>query len=286
MSYTNPDAVVGTDWLATHLDAPDVRVVDASWHMPQTGRNARAEYDTQHIPGAVFFDIDEIADADTDLPHMLPSPEKFASRVRKLGLGDGNRIVVYDSTGVSAAARVWWTFRVFGHEDVAVLDGGLGKWLAEGRPVTDEASRPQERHFTARVNTFLTRDRDQVAANIERRREQFLDARSIGRFNGSEPEPRPELPSGHLPGSINVPFTRLLDMADKTMLPADEIREAFEDAGVDLSKPMLTSCGSGVTACILSLGLYLIGHKDVPVFDGSWTEWASQPDAVIEPAPA
>ncbi len=283
MPYTNPEALVSSDWLAKHMDAPDVRVVDASWHMPQANRNARAEYDAQHIPGAVFFDIDDIADSDSALPHMLPPPEKFASRVRKLGLGDGNRIVVYDTTGVSAAARAWWMFRVFGHEDVAVLDGGMTKWQAEGRPVTDTKSEPRERHFTARVNTFLVRDYDQVLADVERRREQFVDARSPGRFNATEPEPRPGLRGGHAPGSINLPFLRLLNPKDKTMLPAEAIRAAFEGAGVDLSKPMLTSCGSGVTACILSLGLYLIGHKDVPVFDGSWTEWASNPDSPIEP---
>lgn len=282
MSYTNPEALVSTEWLAEHLNAPDVRMVDGSWHMPAAKRDPRAEYDGQHIPGAVFFDIDNIADSDSTLPHMLPSPEKFASRVRKLGLGDGNRIVVYDTTGVSAAARVWWMFRVFGHEDVAVLDGGIAKWLAEGRAVTGDETNPKERHFTARTNSFLVREYDQVLSKLKNGREQFLDARSVGRFNGTEPEPREGLPSGHAPGSINLPFARMLDMTDKTMLPADEIRKAFEDAGVDLDKPMLTSCGSGVTACILSLGLYLIGKKEVPVFDGSWTEWAGNPDSPIE----
>lgn len=284
MTYANPDALVSTEWLAAHLDAPDVRVVDGSWHMPAANRDPRAEFDEQHIPGAVFFDIDDIADTDSELPHMLPSPEKFASRVRRMGLGDGNRIIVYDTTGASAAARVWWMFRVFGHEDVAVLDGSLGKWLAEGRPVTTEKTIPQERHFTARTNTFLVREYDQVLANMKSGREQFIDARSVGRFNGTEPEPREGLPSGRVPGSINLPYARMLDMADMTMLPADEIREAFVDAGVDLDKPMLTSCGSGVTACVLSLGLYLIGRKDVPVFDGSWTEWVCNPDSPIETA--
>lgn len=282
MTYVNPDALVNTEWLATHLDAPDVRVVDASWHMPQAGRDARAEYEQRHIPGAVFFNIDEIADTDSPLPHMLPSPEKFASRARKLGLGDGNRIVVYDTTGVSAAARVWWMFRVFGHEDVSVLDGGLGKWLAEGRPVTDAPSRPRERHFTARVNSFLVREYDQVLANVASLREQFVDARSPGRFAGTEPEPRPGLPGGHVPGSINLPFVKLLDPQTRTMLPADRIEAAFREAGVDLDKPMMTSCGSGVTACILSLAAYLVGRTEVPVFDGSWTEWAGNPDSPIE----
>jgi thiosulfate/3-mercaptopyruvate sulfurtransferase len=282
MSYANPEALVSTDWLAAHLEAPDVHIVDGSWHMPAAKRDPRAEYDAQHIPGAVFFDIDEIADTGSDLPHMLPGPEKFAAQVGRLGLGDGNRVVVYDTTGVSAAARVWWMFRVFGHDDVAVLDGGMGKWLAEGRPVTEEASRPQERHFTARVNTFLVRDYEHVRANLERKREQFIDTRSQGRFDGSAPEPRPEVPSGHAPGSLNLPYTAFLDR-DKTMVSADAIRAALADSGVDLEKPMFTSCGSGVTACIVSLGLYLIGRTDVPVFDGSWTEWASRPDSPIEP---
>ncbi len=282
MSYVNPEALVSTDWLAAHIDAPDVHIVDGSWHMPADKRDPRAEYDAQHIPGAVFFDIDEIADSGSDLPHMLPSPERFASLVGRLGLGDGNRIVVYDTTGVSAAARVWWMFRVFGHDDVAVLDGGLRKWLKEGRPVTDAASHPQERHFTARVNTFLVRDYEQVRANVERRREQFIDTRSQGRFDGSAPEPRPELRSGHAPGSLNLPYLAFLER-DRTMVSADAIRAALAEAGVDLEKPMFTSCGSGVTACIVSLGLYLIGKPDVPVFDGSWTEWASHPDAPIEP---
>lgn len=282
MSYVNPEALVSTEWLAAHIDAPDVHVVDASWYLPAAKRDPRGEYETQHIPGAVFFDIDEIADTDSDLPHMLPAPEKFSARVRKLGLGDGTRIVVYDGTGVSAAARVWWMFRVFGHDDIALLDGGLGKWLAEGRPVTDEPSRPQDRHFTARMNTFLLRDYDQVRANIERGREQFIDARSASRFAGTKPEPRPELPGGHAPGSINLPFHAVMNGDDKTMLPAAGIRAAFADAGVDLDKPIFTSCGSGVTAAILTLGLYLIGRTDVAIFDGSWTEWAGNPDSPIE----
>ncbi len=282
MSYKNPDALVSTDWLADHLTAPDVRLVDASWHMPAANRSGHAEYLASHIPGAVFFDIDDIADAETDLPHMLPAAEKFTSRVRKLGLGDGNRIIVYDSTGVSAAARAWWTFRVFGHDDVAVLDGGLTKWLAEGRAVTDAPAEPRERHFTARVNSFLVRGYDQIRGNIEKPREQVLDARSAGRFNGTDPEPRAELPGGHIPGSFSTPFTGTLDMASKTMKPAAEIVAFFESAGVDLAKPMATSCGSGVTACILSLALYLVGHKQVPVFDGSWTEWASRPGSPID----
>ena len=282
MSYMNPEALVTTDWLADHRRAPDVRIVDASWHMPNAARDARAEFEAAHIPGAVFFDIDEIKDEANPLPHMLPSPEKFSSRMRKMGLGDGNRIVVYDSTGVSAAARVWWMFRVFGHEDVAVLDGGLRKWRAEGRAVTDAPGESRERHFTARVNTLLAHDYARMRENVDSRREQVLDARSAGRFNATEPEPRPELPGGHIPGSLNIPFPKVMESGNQTMLPADGIRQAFEDAGVDLSKPMVTSCGSGVTAAILTLALYLIGKDQVAMFDGSWTEWAGNPDSPIE----
>ena len=275
MTYTNPAALVSTEWLADHLNAPDVRVVDASWCMPGTDRDLRAEYNEAHIPGAVFFDIDDIADNETDLPHMLPGPEKFSSRVRKLGLGDGVRIVVYDSNGgFMAAHRVWWTFRAFGHTDIAVLDGGLPKWLAEGRPVEDLPPVPRERHFTARMNTFLVRSREQVLANIESQKEQIIDARSADRFAGTGKEPRAGLRLGHIPGSLNVPFQHLLDTNHhNVMRSADEITAAFKDAGADLSRPTVTSCGSGVTASCLAFALYLVGYEDVAVYDGSWTEW-------------
>ncbi len=284
MTYANPDALVSTEWLADHLNAPDVRVVDASWCMPGSGRDPKAEYAEQHIPGAVFFDIDEIADTDTDLPHMLPSPEKFSSRVRKLGLGDGIRIVVYDSNGgFMAAQRVWWTFRAFGHEDIAVLDGGLPKWLAEGRPVEDLPPLPRERHFTARMNTFLVRSRDQVLANIDSAKEQVVDARSADRFTGTGKEPRPGLRLGHIPSSLNVPFQQVLDTGHfNVMRPADEIAKAFTNAGVDLARPMVASCGSGVTASSLAFALYLIGHRDVAVYDGSWMEWGADEKLPME----
>ena len=192
MDYANPEALVSTEWLADHLDAPDVRVVDATWFLPNDERTGRAAYDEAHIPGAVFFDIDEIADTDSDLPHMLPSPEKFSSRVRNLGLGDGNKIVVYDANGgFMAACRVWWSFRMFGHDDIAVLDGGLPKWIAEGRPTEDLPPAPQPRHFTARQNNFLVRSVDQIISNCDSSKEQVIDARSAGRFHGTEDEPRP-----------------------------------------------------------------------------------------------
>jgi thiosulfate/3-mercaptopyruvate sulfurtransferase len=281
-AYAHPESLVGTAWLAERLSSPDIRVVDATYYLPVQGRNARAEYDARHIPGAVFFDLDDIADTETPLPHMLPSPEKFSARVRKLGLGDGNKIVVYDAHGMMSAARVWWTFRVFGHADVAVLDGGLPKWIAEGRPVEDTPPQPRERHFTARFNNLMVRDKAQVRANIASRREQLVDARSVGRFRGTEPEPWPGRRSGHIPGSLNLPYTDLLDPETKTFLPADAIRARFQAAGVDLAKPVVCSCGSGVTAAVLAFALHLIGHRDVAVYDGSWAEWGLPGDTPIE----
>lgn len=279
MTNPNPEALVTTEWLAAHLSAPDVRVVDASWHMPSAGRNAREEYEAGHIPGAVFFDIDEIADTTVPLPHMLPPPEKFASRVRKLGLGNGHKVVVYDSAGLGAA-RVWWMFRVFGHRDVAVLDGGLTKWKAEGRPLEDLPPMPRDRHFLPHVNATLVRSFDQVKANLDSKREQVVDARSAGRFTATAPEPRPTKHVGHIPGSLNVPFSDLVDDATKTLKPAAELKARFDAAGLDFSRPVVTSCGSGITACTLALALYVLGKTDVAVYDGSWIDWGNRDDAV------
>jgi thiosulfate/3-mercaptopyruvate sulfurtransferase len=280
--YMNQDALVSTDSLADHLSAPDVRVVDGTWFLPTMNRDAKAEYAAAHIPGAVFFDIDDIADSDSPLPHMLPAPEKFSARVRKLGLGDGNRIVVYDALGIYSAPRVWWMFRTFGHDDVAVLDGGLPKWIDEGRPTESLAAMPRERHFTARFNNLMVRDVDQIRSNIDSGREQFVDARSAARFAGETPEPRQGLRGGHVPGSLNLPYDQLLDRESGAMLPADALKERFEAAGIDLSRPVVTSCGSGITACILTLGLHLLGHEDNAVYDGSWTEWGGRDDTPIE----
>ena len=282
MNYANPDSLVGTAWLAANLGTPDLRVVDATWYLPAQGRDARAEYEARHVPGAVFFDIDAIADRASDLPHMLPNPEQFSAAVRKLGLGDGNRIVVYDQLGLMSAARVWWMFRVFGHKDVALLDGGLPKWIAEGRPTEDRAPQPRERHFTARYNNLMVRDLAQMKGNLTSKREQVVDARAAGRFNGSEKEPRPGLRSGHIPGSRNIPYTDLLDSKAKTLLPGPAIADRFRKAGVDLSKPVVTSCGSGVTAAVLAFGLHLIGHPDVALYDGSWAEWGRPGDTPVE----
>jgi thiosulfate/3-mercaptopyruvate sulfurtransferase len=280
--YAHPESLVETAWLARHLSDPDLRVADATYFLPSQGRNARSEYEARHIPGAVFFDIDEIADTDNPLPHMLPSPEKFASRMRKLGIGDGNRVVVYDAHGLMSATRAWWMLRVFGHPDVALLNGGLPKWLAEGRPVEDGPPTPRERHFTARLDHSQVRDKAQMMANLKTGREQVLDARASGRFTGREPELWPGRRSGHIPGSRNLPFTDLLNPTDKTLLPAAELSAKFRQAGIDLKKPVVTSCGSGVTATVLSFGLHLIGHRDVAVYDGSWAEWGLPGDTPVE----
>lgn len=274
--------LVETEWLHSHLDAPDIVIVDASWHLPTENRDPKAEYDEEHIPGALFFDIDDISDTESPLPHMLPSPEKFASRMRKLGIGDGSRVVVYDAAGLFSAARAWWMLRAMGHDDVVVLNGGLPKWKSEGRPLEDGPPRArQPKHFTARLQTMMVRDRSDVHSASGTGATQIVDARSEARFRGEAPEPREGLRAGHIPGSLNLPYTRLLN-ADGTMRPAADIRTAFTEAGVDPDRPVITSCGSGVTAAILSLGLAMIGRPDTGLYDGSWTDWGSDPELPIE----
>lgn len=280
MSDTAP-ALVSTEWLAEHISAPDIRVVDASWHLPDQDRDAKAEYKEAHIPGAVFFDIDEICDLDSPLPHMLPSSEKMASRLRHLGIGDGNRVIVYDNSPVKSSARVWYMLKTFGLWDVAVLDGGFAKWKEERRDIEDIPPIPRLRHFTARYNTTRVRDLRQMMKNLETAKEQVIDARAPGRFNGTDPEPRAGMKSGSIPGSLNVCFRDLLNAEDGTFKSPEDVRSVFETAGVDLAKPIITSCGSGITASVLSLGLYLIGHRDNALYDGSWSEWGSHPDTPV-----
>ncbi len=281
MATSDPNLLVSTDWLAERLHAPDIRILDASYYLPGDTRNGHALYREAHIPGARFFDIDEIADSHSPLPHMLPPVEKFVSRVRAMGIGDGHRVIVYDQLGLFSAARVWWTFRVFGHQDVAVLDGGLPKWQSEGRPVDDEVPDPRERHFTGRRNAAMVRDVTQIAGAAKLRAEQIVDARAPGRFRGDEPEPRAGLRAGHIPGSKNVHYASLLN-PDGTMKDIEETRGIFEAAGVDLGQPIVTSCGSGVTAAILTLALHRMGHTRNALYDGSWVEWGAYPDLAVE----
>ena len=272
----DPKTLVSTDWLAAHLKDPDLRILDGSWYLPAQNRDAKAEYDAAHIPGARFFDIDDISDHRSDLPHMAPPVEKFMSRLRAMGVGDGHQVVVYDGAGLMSAARVWWLFRLMGQENVAVLDGGLPKWQAEGREIEDLPPVIRDRHMTVRVQNHLVRDVTQVSAAAKLADHEIIDARAAGRFAGTAPEPREGLRSGHIPGSRNVPFGSLLNK-NHTMKSPEDCRAVFEAAGVDLSKPAITSCGSGVTAAILSLALERMGKKDHSLYDGSWAEWGAFP---------
>ncbi|MEC3860936.1 3-mercaptopyruvate sulfurtransferase [Mesobacterium sp. TK19101] len=276
MVQDDPKTLVSTAWLAAHLKDPDLRVLDASMFLPGNPRNAKAEYDAAHIPGARFFDIDDVSDSRSDLPHMVPPVEKFMSRLRAMGIGDGHQVVVYDSVGIYSSARVWWLFRLMGQDNIAVLDGGFLKWQAEGRPIEDLPPMVRDRHMTVRRQNHLVKDVTQVAAASKLRDYEIIDARSPGRFRGEEPEPREGLRGGHIPGSKNVHFATLLN-EDGTMKDPAELRAVFEAAGVDLSKPAITSCGSGVTAAVLSLALERIGKTDHSLYDGSWTEWGQFP---------
>lgn len=280
MTIEDPRTLVSTAWLAAHLRDPDLRVIDASWYLPDARRDARAEYAAAHIPGARFFDIDDISDKRSSLPHMAPTPEMFISRMRAMGIGDGHQVVVYDGAGIFSAPRVWWTFRLMGKADVAVLDGGFPKWQAEGRPVEDMPPILRDRHMTIQRQSQLVRDVTQVAAAVKLGSHAVIDARPAGRFRGDDPEPRAGLRQGHIPGSRNLPFRNLLN-DDGTMKEPDGLRAAFEAAGVDLSKPAITTCGSGVSAAILSLAMERIGKHDHALYDGSWAEWGMYGDLKV-----
>lgn len=280
----DPRTLVSTDWLAKHLRDPDLRVLDASWYLPDADRDAKAEYAAAHIPGARFFDIDEISDQRSDLPHMAPPPEKFMSRMRAMGVGDGHQVVVYDGSGLFSAARVWWLFRLMGKTDVAVLDGGLPKWRAEGREIEDMPPIIRDRHITVSRQNHLVKDVTQVAHAAKLGEAEIIDARPAPRFRGDVPEPRPGLRQGHIPGAKNLPYAELLT-PDGTLKAPAALKSAFEAIGVDLAKPAITTCGSGVSAAILLLALERIGHRNHALYDGSWAEWGMYDDLRVATGP-
>ena len=278
------DPIVSAAWLADHLDDPQVVVIDASWHLPAAKRDARAEYAAAHIPGAVFFDIDEVCDHSTDLPHMLAPPADFAVAARRLGVWQSSFVVVYDSLGLFSAARVWWNFRVRGHDAVSVLDGGLPRWIADGRPLETGWRTPPHGDFKARALPALVADKDVMRRAVEAGGSQIVDARAADRFSGHAPEPREGLARGHMPGARNVPWSDLVDGG--ALRGPEALKEAFVAAGVDLAQPIVTTCGSGVSAALLALALTRIGRADVAVYDGSWAEWGALADAPISTGPA
>ena len=278
--------LVSTEWLAGRLGQAGLRVLDASWYLPTAGRDASAEYLAGHLPGALFFDLDAVSDPDTPLPHMLPPSEAFARAMTALGLHDGDDLVVYDGTGANmSAARAWWMFRVFGHPGVAVLDGGLAKWRREGRPLeTGTVSLPPG-GFTATLDRRAVRDLDDLRDNLRTQREQVVDMRPAGRFSSADPEPRPGLRGGHIPGSRSLPYLDLV-AADGTLLPPDALRRRIRQAGVDPARPLVATCGSGTSACTLIHALHLLGHDQAALYDGAWTEWGGREDTPVSTGPA
>ncbi len=267
------DALVTTEWLAGELRASDLRIVDATYFLPADDRDPAADYERAHIPGAVFMNLAELADTSADLPMMLPTAEKFASRMQSLGLGDGSRIVLYDDSPLHTSARAWWMLRTFGAHDVAILDGGLAKWRAEGRDLASGKKQLRHRHFTVWADREGVRNLDQIKANIDSGAEQVIDARSAARFTGEQADPRPATHAGHIPGSKNLPYGALFD-ADGTWKQGDALRAAFEGAGVDVEKPTITTCGSGITAATLAFGLHLLGNE-AALYDGAWSEYGA-----------
>jgi thiosulfate/3-mercaptopyruvate sulfurtransferase len=275
------DSLVSTEWLEAQLGSADLRVIDATFFLPGDGRDARAEHEAGHIPGAVFFDIEAISDRDSNLPHMMPPEPLFASRMQSLGLGDGNRFVVYDNSPYHSAARAWWMLRAFGAHYVAILDGGLQKWSAEGRPVESGKVHVRHGHFTPLLDRGASADKAFVRSILGFDSHQIVDARGPGRFSGAEPEPRPGIASGHIPGARNLPQGQLFN-PDNSWKQGDALRQAFEAAGVDLARPMVTTCGSGITAAVLLFGAHRLGKEDVRLYDGSWSEWGADPETPKE----
>ncbi|KZL18373.1 3-mercaptopyruvate sulfurtransferase [Pseudovibrio sp. Ad37] len=278
------DPIVSTSWLKDHLDAPDVVIIDASWYLPAMERDAKKEYKQEHIPGALFMDIDDVSDQNSPLPHMMPEPHVFSSKMRKMGIGDGQTIVVYDGMGIFSAARVWWMFRAFGVKSVFVLDGGLPAWKEEGYPVSDEVPARMERHFTAMLNNDMVRNLNEVQDALKTSSHLVLDARAPERFKGLAPEPREGVRAGHMPGTLNLPFGLLLN--DGKLRSKEDLQNIFAQGGVDATTPVITSCGSGVTAAVITLALEQVGFTKNALYDGSWTEWgsSSKTEVISEPA--
>jgi len=284
MSASQQRPLICTDKLADSLNDTSVRIVDASWYLPTMNRSGHAEYDNAHIPGAVYWDIDKIADENSNLPHMMPSADQFETQMAGLGINNNTTVVVYDGLGLFSAARPWWMLKAFGHQNVFILDGGLPKWMAEGRPLNPDKPEILECSYTASLNNSFVKSAKEILNNVHSKSVQILDARSEGRFKGIEEEPRPGCRSGHIPGAMNLPFDHLIDPQSKTLLPDHCLKTRYENVGIDINKPVITSCGSGVTACILALGMYVLKKSNVSVYDGSWSEWGTQNDLPIETA--
>lgn len=282
MSDESVPTLVETEWLAARLDNPSICIVDATWLMPNVGRKGIEDYDEGHIPGAVFWDIDAIADPASSLPHMMPDEATFERHMNALGIANDHHVVVYDNVSMMTSARVWWTLRAFGHARVSLLNGGSVKWRAEGRPLSTETPETGTTSFAASFAPATMRSLDDIRANLAGGAEQILDARSAGRFTAAEPEPRPECRPGRIPGSFNLPFNTLIDPETSTIRPPAELSARLADSGIDTARPVVTTCGSGITACVLALAMHLTGKDDVAVYDGSWTEWGGRTDTPVE----
>jgi thiosulfate/3-mercaptopyruvate sulfurtransferase len=273
MPYAHPEALVSTEWLAAHLRDPHIRVLDSSFKQPGVTPTARADYDAGHIPGAVYFDIDDVAQPGTTLPHMIPTAERFAEKMAERGIGNDDKVIVYDANGLSSAGRAWWMLQLFGHDNVALLDGGFGKWTKEKCPTEMSPVRPEPKSLSVSFNAALVRGLSEMNANLATGAEQVIDARGPGKFYGTQQDVFPFRKLGHIPNAKNVPWGDLINPDSGAFLASDALTARFVAAGIDLSRPIVTTCASGITSCMVALALYLLGHKSAAVYDGSWAEW-------------